>query len=68
MDALDNALELLGFGIGVIPIRYMDKRPLADWKKYQKELPTEQQVRGWFENSDQLRSRYRVERIGRPGL
>lgn len=45
---LDKALQyLLVDGYSVFPVG-KDKKPLVAWAKYQKELPTEDQVRAWW--------------------
>lgn len=40
-------LDLFRQGIAVIPIRYMDKRPLLDWLPFQTTLPTQCQWQAW---------------------
>lgn len=53
MNLLDNALHYLARGKSVIPIgrdpkTEQNKRPLVAWQKYQKRLPTKEEVRSWF--------------------
>lgn len=39
-------------GIGVIPIKYQDKRPvLPTWREFQERLPTRDELRRWFRSS-----------------
>jgi len=48
-NPLDTALRLLGFGYSVIPLKARDKRPaVATWKRWQKEIAGEDQLREWF--------------------
>lgn len=42
------ALEYLGRGWSVIPIRERAKRPAVAWKDYQTERASEEEIRGWF--------------------
>lgn len=44
---LESALDYLGRGWCVIPAR--GKKPLIKWEEYITKLPTEQQVRSWWE-------------------
>ncbi|MCY3018493.1 MAG: AAA family ATPase [Planctomycetota bacterium] len=47
----DTALVYLRAGLSALPADRTKKFPkLATWKKYQKQLPTEQEARGWFGN------------------
>lgn len=49
MTPSETASALLRAGLCVLPARADEKRPtLSGWKKYQRRLPTEDQVRGWF--------------------
>lgn len=51
----DAALRYLRLGFSVIPIIAMDKHPALDsWAPFQKERPTEDQVRGWYSNGTKL--------------
>jgi hypothetical protein len=52
--ALKAALDLLGAGISVLPIRTNgSKAPsLRKWGPYQKRLPEEREVRAWFRRGD----------------
>ncbi len=47
----DAALEFLELGFSVIPIKPGDieKKPLIFWKKYQNQLPTEEEIYEWWE-------------------
>lgn len=44
---LEQALTLLEMGWSIIPVG-RNKKPLIDWKKYQTEKPTSEEVQGWF--------------------
>jgi len=46
---LEIALKYLNRGFSVIPIKPNSKDPLIGWKKYQTQLPTEDEVREWWE-------------------
>jgi hypothetical protein len=48
-DLLDEALRLLNRGWSVVPQRPGEKKPCVRWKPYQTQLPTEQELREWFE-------------------
>lgn len=49
MNSADTAVSYLNAGLCVLPAILKEKRPgLPDWKQYQTELPSEQQVRTWF--------------------
>lgn len=39
-------------GLSLIPIAVRSKKPIIDWKPYQRRLPTDEEVRGWFERGD----------------
>lgn len=45
---IKTAIEYLNKKLSVIPVG-QDKRPLINWKKYQTVLPTEAEVRAWWE-------------------
>lgn len=45
---LDSALAYLARGWAVIPVRPRGKRPLVAWEEFQRRLPTEDEIRGWF--------------------
>lgn len=46
---LQQAQHWLSLGIATIPIRHRDKRPaLPAWRKYQTTLPTDGELRAWF--------------------
>jgi len=53
-NTLDQALRYLALGLSVIPIKARDKRPPIAWKDFQKRLPTEAELRGWFDGKDDL--------------
>ena len=46
--ALDLAEAYHTEGYSVVPLLRANKRPLEDWKKYQYERPTEEQIQKWF--------------------
>lgn len=50
-EKTDLALEYLAKGYSVIPVG-KDKRPLINWKKYQSEYATTEQIRAWFSTPD----------------
>jgi hypothetical protein len=47
-DRLEAALEYLFKGFSVIPVK-PDKTPFVSWQQFQKERPTESQIRAWWE-------------------
>ena len=47
-DILAQALEHRARGWSVIPLRHGTKMPLVPWERYQRELPGEQEIRGWL--------------------
>ena len=48
-EILDAALEYLGLGFSVIPIRPGEtKKPLLAWTEFQSRLPAEQEVEAWW--------------------
>ena len=49
---LPHALEYIRRGFPVIPVRVADKKPLVSWKEFQRRLPTEEEVQGWFSDAD----------------
>jgi len=48
-----EALKYLKLGWSIIPIGE-NKRPLIAWKKYQTELPTEQDIELWFKEPEKM--------------
>jgi len=48
MNLLETAFNWLTKGIAVIPVRYMDKRPLIPWAQYRSVLPTVEDITQWF--------------------
>ncbi len=55
MTLIDSALSYLQAGLCILPASVAQKRPtLPSWKQYQKRLPTEQQVRTWFNESSAI--------------
>jgi hypothetical protein len=51
MSHHDMALAMLRAGLCVLPARPDSKRPaLASWKEFQHRLPTEDEVRAWFDS------------------
>lgn len=48
MDTLSTALHWLSMGIAPIPLILSSKIPAIRWVKYQAQLPTESEVRAWF--------------------
>lgn len=49
---LDCSLFYYDKGLAIIPAVYGDKKPIVEWKKYQKERPTREQVINWFKGGD----------------
>ena len=49
---LDWALYYHSLGFSVIPLTKHSKLPAIEWKKYQKERASEEQLRKWFEGKD----------------
>jgi hypothetical protein len=45
---LNAAMEMLDRGFHPLPIAAGEKRPLVDWKEYQRRQPTEKEVEDWF--------------------
>lgn len=45
---LDAALKYHSMGYHVIPCMVKDKRPLVEWKKYQDEPPSVEQIKTWW--------------------
>ena len=45
---LESALFWLELQIACIPLLYRNKRPACEWQRYQRELPSRQQVERWF--------------------
>ncbi len=55
MELLEAALEYRAAGLSVLPAKLADKRPaLLNWKSYQSALPSEDQVRTWFQAANAL--------------
>ena len=51
-NALKRSLELYQhWGLSIIPIIYKGKKPLVDWKEYQKRRPYAGELGDWFGNS-----------------
>ena len=51
MNLLSAALEYRNAGLSVIPAR-ANKAPGIKWELYQKRLPTDTEIQGWFENDE----------------
>jgi len=55
MTPLETAQSYLAAGLCALPAILGQKRPaLAAWRQYQERLPTEEEVRRWFERADAL--------------
>ncbi len=53
-DLLPIALRFLNEGISVVPVADDgSKRPALSWQKYQAQLPTADEILGWFNNDVQ---------------
>lgn len=48
MNVLQWTKMWVNVGIGVIPVRYMDKRPAVAWEIYKTQLPTQDELSQWF--------------------
>ena len=48
MTTLEAALKYHSMGYHIIPCMVKDKRPLVEWKKYQDEPPSVDQIRSWW--------------------
>ena len=54
MDTFTQAIKFLDVGIGLLPIKYMDKKPDSfhlingSWEPFKTTLPTHEQVKNWF--------------------
>src|SRR5215471_13525657 len=46
---LEAALSYLRHGWPVLPVDQDSKKPLVEWKPYQTQLPTEDEVKEWFQ-------------------
>jgi putative DNA primase/helicase len=52
---LDFALAYRNIlGLSVIPVKYKDKIPIAKWREYTTRLPTEAELREWFDREEKL--------------
>ena len=51
MDTLQTALHWRNLDIATIPIRPRAKQPLIAWKRYQTELPTIDDLKRWYSNT-----------------
>jgi len=50
--AFETAMAWRDLGVSTIPILFMSKRPaLSSWKQYQDVLPSESDLRAWFDGS-----------------
>ena len=50
MTLLEYAISYKSLGISVFPMISKTKKPLVKWKKYQSELPTDDQLQMWFKD------------------
>lgn len=50
---MNHALRYLRLGYSVIPLKVRGKEPLIAWQEYQKRLPTEAEVRAWWDKYPQ---------------
>jgi hypothetical protein len=48
MNTLETALLWHSLGIATIPILAGSKKPALAWEEFQRRLPTERELRGWF--------------------
>lgn len=49
MNMLARALHYRGRGLSVIPLARGGKNPIINWKEYQQRLPTNYEIRSWWE-------------------
>lgn len=47
-----DVMKLRNRGLSVFPVDTVSKKPLVKWDKYQDELPTEEEIKGWFEGKN----------------
>jgi len=48
-SAVNSYLKLYrSLGLAVVPAVYGGKRPIVEWKRYQREAPSDRQVEAWF--------------------
>lgn len=52
-NTLEFALHYLDLGFSIIPIS-PDKKPLIEWKKYQKQKATREEIENWFSKSPSI--------------
>jgi len=53
MDSMmEVALKLVEMGKPVIPVNRETKRPIIQWREYQKTLPTREEAESWFGSDD----------------
>lgn len=45
---LNWALKYLGLGFSVIPLVERSKKPLIDWKEFQKRIASQEEIKEWF--------------------
>lgn len=48
-EIMEAALSYVRRGWSVIPIRRSDKMPLVKWRQFRERLPTEDEIRSWWE-------------------
>lgn len=51
MNMYEHALEYADRGWSVIPLREKSKRPAIEWKKYQEERATKEELKRWFQHT-----------------
>lgn len=51
MTMIEAALKYYEKGMSVFPVNPNTKKPLVEWKKYQTERPTIEQVHAWFDRT-----------------
>lgn len=52
MVTLHDALTYHELGLSIIPVKPDSKKPACKWQAYQKNRPSESQIRQWFGNDD----------------
>lgn len=52
LTTFDHALKYLHAGFSVIPLLPRDKKPAVPWTEYQRRMPTEDEIKEWFVNTN----------------
>jgi hypothetical protein len=49
--AYETAIHWISLGFPILPVRFLGKRAMVDWKEYQDRLPRLDEVKKWFHSS-----------------